>query len=122
MATVALTQDNFKDAVDNNEVVIVDFWASWCGPCKSFAPIYEQTSEKYPDMVFGKVNTEEQHQLAGMFQIRWIPTIMIFRQQIIVFSQPGMLPAAALEEVLGKVMELDMDHVRAEISKQQNNA
>lgn len=122
MATVALTQDNFKDAVDNNEVVIVDFWASWCGPCKSFAPIYEQTSEKYPDMVFGKVNTEEQHQLAGMFQIRSIPTIMIFRQQIIVFSQPGMLPAAALEEVLGKVMELDMDHVRAEISKQQNNA
>ena len=119
MATVNLTNDNFKDTIDNSDIVLVDFWAEWCGPCKMFAPIFEEVSEKYPDIVFGKVNTEEQQQLAAMFQIRSIPTLMIFREQIVIFAQPGMLPASALEEIIGKAQELDMDHVRAEIAKQQ---
>ncbi len=119
MATVNLTNDNFNDTVDNSDIVLVDFWAEWCGPCKMFAPIFEEVSEKHPDIVFGKVNTEEQHQLAVMFQIKSIPTLMIFREQIVVFARPGMLPASALEEVIGKVRELDMDSVRAEIAKQQ---
>ncbi len=119
MATVNLTNDNFKDTIDSSNIVLVDFWAEWCGPCKMFAPIFEEVSEKYPDIVFGKVNTEEQQQLAAMFQIRSIPTLMIFREQIVIFAQPGMLPASALEEIIGKAQELDMDHVRAEIAKQQ---
>ena len=119
MATVNLTNDNFKDTIDNSDIVLVDFWAEWCGPCKMFAPIFEEISEKYPDIVFGKVNTEEQQQLAAMFQIRSIPTLMIFREQIVIFAQPGMLPASALDEIIGKAQELDMDHVRAEIAKQQ---
>ncbi len=119
MATVNLTKDNFKETVDTNDIVLVDFWAEWCGPCKMFAPIYEEVSEKYPDIVFGKVNTEEEQQLAGAYQIRSIPTLMIFREQIIIFAQPGMLPASALEEIIGKAKELDMDQVRNEIAKQQ---
>ncbi len=119
MATVNLTKDNFKETVDTNDIVLVDFWAEWCGPCKMFAPIYEEVSEKYPDIVFGKVNTEEEQQLAGVYQIRSIPTLMIFREQIIIFAQPGMLPASALEEIIGKVKELDMDQVRNDIAKQQ---
>ncbi len=119
MATVNLTNDNFKDTIDNSNIVLVDFWAEWCGPCKMFAPIFEEVSEKYADIVFGKVNTEEQQQLAAMFQIRSIPTLMIFREQIVIFAHSGMLPASALEEVIGKAQELDMDHVRAEIAKQQ---
>ena len=119
MATVNLTNDNFKDIVDKNDIVLVDFWAEWCGPCKMFAPIFEEVSEKHPDIVFGKVNTEQEQQLGAMFQIRSIPTLMIFREQIVIFAQPGMLPASALEEIIGKARELDMDHVRAEIAKQQ---
>ncbi len=119
MTTVNLNNDNFKDTVDNSDIVLVDFWAEWCGPCKMFAPIFEEVSEKYPDIVFGKVNTEQEQQLAAMFQIRSIPTLMIFREQIVIFAQPGMLPASALEEIIGKARELDMDHVRAEIAKQQ---
>ncbi len=119
MATVNLTNDNFKDIVDKSDIVLVDFWAEWCGPCKMFAPIFEEVSEKHPDIVFGKVNTEQEQQLGAMFQIRSIPTLMIFREQIVIFAQPGMLPASALEEIIGKARELDMDHVRAEIAKQQ---
>ncbi len=119
MATVNLNNDNFKDTVDNSDIVLVDFWAEWCGPCKMFAPIFEEVSEKHSDIVFGKVNTEQEQQLAAMFQIRSIPTLMIFREQIVIFAQPGMLPASALEEIIGKARELDMDHVRAEIAKQQ---
>lgn len=118
MAAVDLTQDNFQSTIDDNDIVIVDFWATWCGPCKQFAPVFEAASEIHSDIVFGKVNTEEQQELSGDFQIRSIPTLMIFREQIGVFMQPGALPPQALEEVIGKVRELDMDYVRAEVEKQ----
>lgn len=119
MATVELTKDNFDQIVGGNEFVIVDYWASWCGPCQNFAPIYEQASEKHDDIVFAKVNTEEQQELAAHFQIRSIPTLMIFRDQIVIFSQPGMLPANAFEELIGKARELDMDEVRKQVAAQQ---
>ncbi len=119
MATLELTKDNFKDTIDGNGIVFIDFWAEWCGPCKMFAPIYEEVSESHGDIVFGKVNTEVEQELAAMFQIRSIPTLMIFREQIIIFSQPGMLPGSALEEIIQKARDLDMDMVRDEIAKQQ---
>jgi thioredoxin 1 len=118
VAAIDLTKDNFQSAIDDNDIVIVDFWATWCGPCKQFAPVFEAASELHPDIVFGKVNTEEQQELAGDFQIRSIPTLMIFREQIGVFMQPGALPPQALEEIIGKVRELDMEYVRAEVAKQ----
>lgn len=122
MATVDLTIDNFEQTVTDNDFVLIDFWASWCGPCKNFAPIYQDASEKYPDVVFAKVNTEEQQELAAHFQIRSIPTLMIFREKVIIFSQPGMLPAAALDELIGKARDLDMDQVRKDIEEQQAKA
>ena len=118
MAAIDLTHDNFQSTIDDNDIVIVDFWATWCGPCKQFGPVFEASSEIHQDIVFGKVNTEEQQELAGEFQIRSIPTLMIFREQIGVFMQPGALPPHGLEEVIGKVRELDMDYVRAEVEKQ----
>ncbi len=118
MATIELTQANFEQTVSKNNIVLIDFWASWCGPCRSFAPIYEASSENHSDMVFAKVNTEQERELATQFQVRSIPTLVIFREQIIIFSQPGSLPAQALEEVIGKALELDMDVVRAEVAKQ----
>ena len=118
MAAIDITKENFQSTIDDNDIVIVDFWASWCGPCKQFAPVFEAASELHQDIVFGKVNTEEQQELAGEFQVRSIPTLMIFREPIGVFMQPGALPPQALEEVIGKVRELDMDYVRAEVEKQ----
>jgi thioredoxin 1 len=118
MATVELNSSNFKDAITGNDIVFVDFWATWCGPCKSFAPIYESVAEKNPDIVFAKVNTEDEQDLSASFQIRSIPTLMIFREQVVLFSQAGMLPQSALEDLVAKTRELDMDKVRADIEKQ----
>jgi len=119
VATVEITEQNFEETITNNDIVIVDFWAEWCGPCKSFSPIYEEVSEKHDDIVFAKVDTEAQQGLAAHFQIRSIPTLMIFREQIVLFSQPGMLQASQLEEVIGKVREIDMEKVHEEVSKQE---
>lgn len=119
MAVVDLTKDNFEDTITNNAFVIIDFWATWCGPCRSFAPTYEKVSEDHPDIIFGKVNTEEEQELAMHFQVRSIPTLMIFRDSIIIFSQPGALPDSAFRDLLGKASELDMDEVRAQIEAEQ---
>ena len=122
MATIEITKDTLQDTIANNDIVVIDFWAPWCGPCKSFAPIYETVSEKYDDVVFAKVNTEDEQELAASFQIRSIPTLMIFREQIAIFSQAGMLPESGLVEVIGKVKELDMEQVRKEVVEQQEEA
>jgi len=122
MATVELTKENFEQIITENDFVIVDFWATWCGPCQSFGPIYEEISEKYPDVVFGKVNTEDQQELAGYFQIRSIPTLMMFREQVIIFSEAGALQGPALEELIGKAKELDMQKVHAEIAEREQSA
>ncbi|MGB8856603.1 MAG: thioredoxin [Burkholderiales bacterium] len=112
MATLELTKENFDEVVSNNDTVIVDFWAPWCGPCVGFAPVFEQASEKHPGVVFAKINTEEEPELAGHFQIRSIPTLMVFREQIILFAQAGALPAGDLETLIAKVAEVDMVAVR----------
>ena len=122
MSTVDLTQENFQDVIQKNALVLVDFWAPWCGPCRAFAPIYEAASAEHPDVVFAKVNTEEQQALGATFQIRSIPTLMLFREQIILFSQPGSLPGPALNEILAKARALDMDMVRKETSEQKPGA
>jgi len=122
MATIEITKDTLQDTIAKNNVVIIDFWAPWCGPCKSFAPTYEAVSEKYDDVVFAKVNTEDEQELAASFQIRSIPTLMIFREQIAVFSQAGMLPESGLVEVIAKTKELDMEQVRKEVAEQQTKA
>jgi thioredoxin len=119
MATVALTGENFNQYVEKDGVLIIDWWAPWCGPCRAFGPIYDRASEKYPDVTFGKINTEDQPELAGAFQIQAIPTLMVFRDQVMVFARPGMIPAAALDELVDKIKALDMDDVRKQIAEQE---
>jgi thioredoxin len=119
MAVVELTKENFEQVVTSNATVIVDYWAPWCGPCRGFAPVFEKVAEKHPDVVFAKVNTDEEQEIAAHFQIRSIPTLMVFREQIIVFSQPGALPQGAFEQVVAKVKELDMEEVRRQVDAQQ---
>ena len=121
MAVVELTKDNFEQVITSNATVVVDYWAPWCGPCRGFAPVFEKVSESHPDVVFAKVNTDEEQEIAAHFQIRSIPTLMIFRDNIILFSQPGALPEGALEQVIGKAKSLDMDVVRKEIQSQQGD-
>jgi thioredoxin 1 len=122
MATIELTKENFESVVTGNATVIVDFWAEWCGPCKGFAPAFEKVSENHPDVVFGKVNTDEEQEIAAHFNIRSIPTLMVFRDQIIVFSQPGALPQSAFEQVVTKSKALDMDEVRAKLTAEDKAA
>ncbi|MFC0600927.1 thioredoxin [Streptomyces palmae] len=116
MSTVELTKDNFDEIVQDG-FVLIDFWAAWCGPCRSFAPVFEKAAERHPDLVFGKVDTEAQPELAAAFEIRSIPTLMIVRENIAVFAQPGALPEQALEDVIGQARALDMDQVRASVAE-----
>ena len=118
MAVQDLTKDNFEITIGDNDIVIIDFWAEWCGPCKAFKPIFHAAADRHDDVAFVSCDTEDQVELAGMFQIRSIPTTVIFREQIPVFSQPGMLPADALDDLLGKVKELDMNEVRKTVEEQ----
>ncbi|MEU6419718.1 thioredoxin [Streptomyces spiralis] len=118
-STVELTKENFDQMVTENDFVLIDFWASWCGPCRSFAPVYEKAAEDNPDLVFGKVDTEAQPELAAAFGIQSIPTLMIVRDQVAVFAQPGALPEAALTDVIGQARKLDMDEVRKAVAEQQ---
>ncbi len=122
MATIELTNGNSQDTINTNDIVLIDFWASWCGPCQSFGPVFEAAAEKNPDMVFAKVNTEEERELAAHFQVRSIPMLAIFREQVLVFAQPGALPASSLDQLIGQVKELDMDKVRADIAEQKKKA
>jgi thioredoxin 1 len=122
MATVNVTIDNFKDTVETNDTVFIDFWAAWCGPCRMFGPVYEEVSEANPDMVFAKVDTEDQQQLAAEFRITSIPTLMAIRDGIVIYSQAGALPKPNLEELVKAVRDVDMDAVRAEIASQNEPA
>ncbi len=119
MPVIELTQENIEETINNNDTVVIDFWAPWCGPCQTFKPIFEAAAEKNTNTLFASCNTEEQAELASMFSIQSIPTLVVFREGIGIFGQPGMLPAEALDELLEKVREVDMDEVRAELEKQQ---
>jgi thioredoxin 1 len=119
VATLDLTADEFQRTIDDNDIVLVDFWAEWCGPCRMFAPWYEEVSKEHEDVVFGKVDTEAQQELAAAFNIRSIPTLMAFRDNVLVFSQPGALPKEALADLVQQVKDLDMDEVHAKLAAQQ---
>jgi len=121
-ATVDITEANFKSVAEKDGIVLIDWWAPWCGPCRMFGPTYEKVAGRHPDLTFGKVNTEEEQSLAGAFDIRSIPTLMILRDKVLIFSQAGALPEAALEDVIRQVRELDMEKVRAEIAAQEKKA
>jgi len=122
MAVIELTKDTFEETVSNNDFVIVDFWAPWCGPCRSFAPTYEKVSEEHPDIIFAKVNTEDEQDIAMHFQIRSIPTLMIFREKVIIFSQPGALPEGGFRDLVQKAGELDMAEVHKQIEEESASA
>ncbi|QBZ83405.1 Putative thioredoxin 2 [Hydrogenovibrio crunogenus] len=123
MSVIDLKVENFESTIENNDIVILDFWAEWCGPCKQFAPTFEAVSEKHPDIVFAKVNVEEQQDLAGMFQVRSIPTLVFMREKIVVFSNPGVIPESNFEEGIAQLKELDMEKVRQDLAKaQEENA
>ena len=119
MATIELTSENLDASIENNDILIIDFWAEWCGPCKMFGPVFEKASEQYPDIVFAKCNTELQQQVAGSFGIRSIPTMAAFREKIMLYMQPGALPEQSLIEIIEKVKALDMDQVRKDIAEQE---
>jgi thioredoxin 1 len=119
VATIELTKENFEKTVTENPIVIVDFWAPWCAPCRGFAPVYERASEQHPDVIFAKVNTEEQQELAGAFGIRSIPTLMLFREKVILFQQAGAVPGSALEQVLTQAKSLDMQKVHEELAERE---
>lgn len=119
MATVELTNENLVDTINNNDFVIIDFWAPWCGPCQSFGPVYEEISEKYEDIVFAKVNTQEQQEIAAQFNIRSIPTLMVFREQVILYAEAGALPGSAFEELISQAKAVDMAEVHKSVAEQQ---
>ena len=122
MGTVTLTGNNFEQYVEKPGILVIDWWATWCGPCRAFAPIYEKASDKYTDLVFGKIDTDAEQELAASFEIRSIPTLMIFRDQVLVFARPGMIPGPALDDLVEKVKALDMDDVRKKVAAQQTEA
>ena len=122
MAVVELTKDNFEEIITSNATVIVDYWAPWCGPCKGFAPVFEKVADKNPDVVFAKVNTDDEQEIAAHFQIRSIPTLMVFRDQVIVFAQPGAMPQGQFEQVIEKAKALDMEEVRKQIAARESAA
>jgi thioredoxin 1 len=122
VATIALTQDNFKETLEREGVIVIDWWAEWCGPCRAFAPVFEAAAKKYPDVTFAKVDTDAQQELAGAFSISAIPTLMVFRDRVLLFNQAGALPPRVLDELIEKAKSLDMDEIRREIAEEQRSA